>query len=456
MDSHNGTQNERRRKIAVVGTGISGLSAAWLLDQAHDVTVYEKLPRVGGHSHTVAADVDGREVPVDTGFMVYNPTAYPNFVAFMRALQVDTAPTDMSFAVSLGGGGFEYSCSRLSSLFGQATNLARPRFWSMLLTIAKFYREAPKALDAGALEGLSLGDYLSRNGFAGAFMDLHILPMAGAIWSATPDEIMAYPAAAFVRFFANHGLLTLGTRPLWRTLPGGSREYVGRIERALANGIRRGVGAARIERAPGHATVIDSGGRRETFDHVVLATHADEALALLAEPSDEERAMLGAFRYSRNLAVLHADEGQMPKRRSVWSSWNYVGDAKGGADKICVTYWMNKLQPLATKTDLFVTLNPTRPVREETIISSEVYHHPLFDAAAMAAQKELWRLQGERNTWFCGAYFGSGFHEDGLQSGLAVAERLGGVRRPWQVANESGRITLGPPEEVEPWVEAAE
>ena len=434
----------RRKKIAIVGSGISGLSAAWLLDKRHDVTLYEKLPRVGGHSNTVLAPLDGRDVPVDTGFIVYNPPAYPNFVEFLSALGVETAPTEMSFAASLEGGRLEYSGTGLSGLFGQPANLVRPRFWSMLGTLSRFYRQAPRDAATGKLEGLSLGDYLTRNGFDGPFRDWHILPMAGAIWSATPDEIMAYPAAAFVRFFENHGLLRLTSRPQWRTVRGGSREYVGRVVASLVKKVRKGAPVVRVERAPGQAIVVDADGAREAYDDVVLATHADEALALLAEPSADERALLGAFRYSSNLALLHTDETLMPRRRAVWSSWNYLTDVAGPDAKLCVTYWMNRLQPLNATTNVFVTLNPPRPLRAGSVLVREAYQHPLFDGAAMAAQSKLWGLQGARNTWFCGAYFGSGFHEDGLQAGLAVAEQVGGVRRPWRVENESGRIVVTP------------
>ena len=438
-------QDGRRKKIAVVGTGISGLSAAWLLDKTHDVTVYEKLQRVGGHSNTVIARIEDADAPIDTGFITYNPAAYPNFVEFLRVLQVETAPTDMSFAASLDGGRVEYSGSDVNGLFGQRANLLRPRFWSMLATLARFYRQAPSDLMSGACEGLSLGAYLRRNRFEGAFKEWHILPMAGAIWSATPDEIMAYPAAAFIRFYDNHGLLNLSGRPQWRTLPGGSREYVRKITQALSREIRKGAPVARVERSGDGVSVVDTEGGREAFDQVVLATHADEALALLGEPSAQERALLGAFRYSRNLAILHTDETLMPKRRAVWSSWNYIGDVARPADKVCVTYWMNRLQPLSIKTNVFVTLNPPRPPREGSVLATEDYTHPLFDEPAIAAQNRLWSLQGVRNTWFCGAYFGSGFHEDGLQAGLDVAERLGGMRRPWRVGHESGRIVVAPP-----------
>jgi hypothetical protein len=444
-----------RLKIAVVGTGISGLSAAWLLHPHHDVVVYEQAARIGGHSNTVQALVGGRSVPVDTGFIVYNPDTYPNFVELLRVLDVETEASDMSFGVSLDDGRIEYSGHSLSGVFAQRSNLLRPRFWRMLGDIMRFYREAP--LDARRIreDGPSLGDYLTAGGYGEAFRDHYILPLASAIWSAAPAEIMAYPAAAFLRFQENHGLLRLRGRPNWRTVKGGSQNYVSRLTRSFAAQIRTDAAIARIERTAGKAVIVDLSGERETFDHVVLATHADQALALLPDASEDERALLGAFRYSRNEAILHTDETMMPHRGAVWSSWNATGGSKPAPERASVTYWMNKLQNLPTQSNLFVTLNPTRSLREGSVLRIESYEHPLFDGAAIAAQKRLWDLQGVRNTWFCGAYFGSGFHEDGLQAGLAAAEQLGGVRRPWRVADESSRISLGSSPPAEPNWEAA-
>ena len=433
-----------RLRIGVVGTGVAGLSAAWLLSRRHDVVVYEKADRIGGHSNTVLARVDGSQIPVDVGFIVYNPKTYPNFVELLNALGVKTQPSDMSFAVSLDHARIEYAGASLISLFGQPSNIVSPRFWGMLADLARFYSRAPRDARRIHEEHLSLGEYLAAGGYGEAFRDHHILPMASAIWSATPAEIMAFPAAAFIRFHDNHGLLRLTGRPIWRTVSGGATEYVGRMGLSLAGAIRYGTGAVRIERDCSGATVIDCRGGRDRFDHVVLACHADEALALVGQPSEEERALLGAFRYSRNLAILHTDESLMPRRRAVWASWNYIGGEARAPERVCVTYWMNKLQSLPTKTNVFVTLNPSRPPREESVLETIAYDHPLFDARAIAAQKALWRLQGVRNVWYCGAHFGSGFHEDALQAGLAVAEELGGVKRPWTVAGESSRIWVTP------------
>jgi predicted NAD/FAD-binding protein len=428
-----------RLKVAVIGTGISGLAAAWLLGRRHDVTVYEQADRLGGHTNTVLARLGDHDVPVDTGFIVFNRQTYPNFAALLQYLEVPTQTAPMSFGVSLDGGRLEYSGSGLPGLFAQTANLANPRFWAMLRDLVRFYRTAPRAAARIGDETMSLGDYLETGRYGREFRDHHILPMAGAIWSAPAKEMMAYPLAAFVRFYENHGLLKFHARPAWETVVGGSRSYVERLARYFAGEVRLETAVVGVQRTDGGPIVFDGRGRSEQYDHVVMAVHADQALALLSHPSALEHELLGAFRYSRNLAVLHRDARFMPRRRAAWSSWNYLGE-NGAEHGVCVTYWMNRLQNLAVDDDLFVTLNPPRPPRSGTILHTEIYHHPIFDAGAMAAQERLWLLQGRQRTWFCGAYFGAGFHEDGLQAGLAVAEELGGVRRPWSVPNESGRI----------------
>ncbi len=422
-------------KIAVVGSGVAALSSAWLLSQRHRVTVYEKAERLGGHSNTVTAAALSGDVAVDTGFICFNDATYPNLIALFTHLGVQTRATDMSFAVSLEGGRFEYAAP---GLFAQRRNLLRPRFWSMLSEVLRFYRQAPIHLGGLTDPDLTLGDYLKREGFSEAFRDDHLLPMAAAIWSSPAHTLMDYPAEAFIRFCGNHGLLKLVGRPLWRTIKGGSRVYVERLAQAIED-VRLDHGVTAVRRTDHGVMVHDSQGGAERFDHVVIGAHADQALAMLDEPTAREREVLGAFRYSRNFTVLHTDADLMPRRRRAWASWNYIG-ANGG---LCVTYWMNKLQGLPGQ-DLFVTLNPPRPPKPDTLLRSELYEHPIFNPAALEAQKQLWSLQGRGGVWFCGAHFGAGFHEDGLQSGLAVAEQLGGVRRPWTVANESGRIHLSP------------
>lgn len=439
----------RERSVAVVGSGIAGLSAAWLLSRSMRVTLYESESRLGGHSNTVEVPTAHGPIPVDTGFIVYNERNYPNLVALFNEIGVETAASEMSFAASLDGGTLEYSGSGINGLMGQRENVVRPRFWRMMRDILRFYREAPGLLHNADLGGVTLGDYLDRNQYSPAFVEDHLLPMGAAIWSTTAREMRDYPLLAFVRFFASHGLLNLVDRPIWRTVQGGSRAYVERLSAAFADGIRLQTPVSRITREHGRVLVTDASGHAESYSDVVVATHADQALRLLGDADAQERAVLGAFRYTNNLAVLHSDERLMPKRRRVWSSWNYIGERQQeGAQPLCVTYWMNRLQNLDSRHPLFVTLNPTRAIDPGRTIESFRYTHPLFDQPALDAQQQLWKLQGQRNTWFCGAYFGYGFHEDGLQAGLAAAEDLSGLRRPWTVGEESGRIVLAPQREA--------
>jgi predicted NAD/FAD-binding protein len=434
--------------IAVVGTGVSGMSAAWLLSQRHRVTVYEAADRIGGHTNTIDAPAaNGGTTPVDTGFIVYNELNYPNLVALFAHLGVQTRGSDMSFAVSLDGGSLEYGSTNLKALFAQKRNILRPRFWSMLRDLQRFYKSAPHTVDH-ADQFTTLGDYLSRHGYGTAFQNDHLLPQASAIWSSDVKSIQDYPITSFVRFFQNHGLLEIdiNARPQWRSVVGGSRAYIPSLTAPYADRIRLSTKVKAIARGADGVTIQDEHGNTTKFDHVVIAAHAPQALAMLMEPTAAEHEVLGAIHYTPNTAVLHTDASLMPRRRAAWSAWNYVG-ASGGKGE--VTYWMNRLQGLDGLEHFFVSLNPPPPgekgaPKPECVIATERYEHPLFDVAAGVAQRRLWSLQGVRNTWFCGAYFGAGFHEDGLQSGLAVAEALGGVRRPWSVEAESGRIFIDP------------
>jgi predicted NAD/FAD-binding protein len=464
------------QRIAVIGTGISGMSAAWLLGERHQVTVYEKADRIGGHTNTVTVSMGGKLVPVDTGFIVYNEPCYPNLAALFKHLNVPTRATDMSLAVSLDKGALEYAGEGIDTLFAQRGNLLSPRFWSMLKDLVRFYRQAPSQL--GHFGGASIGQWLVANGYGRAFIDDHLMPMAAAIWSAPAQRLLDYPAESFVQFCDNHGLLRFSKRPQWRTVTGGSIEYAKRLTAGYGQHIRVLPGAASIKRghvagsadivgAPGitasststgqrAVTILGTDGSIERYDAVVLATHADEALQLLDDPSCEEAALLGVFQYSDNRAILHSDISLMPRRRKVWSSWNYLGSrgASGmatGADELrkttetetlCLTYWMNRLQHLDKDLPLFVTLNPAEDPAQDACHYETQYAHPIFNEATLQAQRRLWSLQGQRATWYCGSYFGAGFHEDGLQAGLAVAEQLGGVARPWQLAQHSDRIYL--------------
>jgi uncharacterized protein len=431
-------------RIAVVGAGITGLGAAWLLSSRHDVTLFEAQSRIGGHSNTVDVAAPEGTIPIDTGFIVYNERNYPNLIALFGHLGVQTAPSTMSFAVSLDNGGYEYSGTGLAGMFAQKSNVISPAHWRMTADILRFHREAKALTTQANSTSESLGEWLARNRYSQTFIDRHILPMAAAIWSAPKDAMLAFPVATFARFFDNHGLLTAYNQPIWRTVVGGSRSYVKAVMGAFAGQTRSNDPIAKVVRGPNGVAVVTASGASEMFDRVALCCHADEALALLEGPSDAERGVLSAFAYAPNEAVLHTDTNWMPRRRAVWSSWNYLSrDPKA---PLVVTYWMNSLQPLATSTEYFVTLNPTTPIAPDKVIARFQYAHPLYDEAALAAQGEIWALQGQASVWFAGSYCGYGFHEDGLQSGLAIAEDMtrenSPVRRPWNVAGESGRLAL--------------
>lgn len=444
LSSHfDGPAHGHTQKIAVIGSGISGLAAAWLLSKRHTVTLFERDIRPGGHSHTVDLDLPEGRVAVDTGFIVFNERTYPNLAALLAHLGVTSRATDMSFAASLDNGAFEYSGSNLRGLFAQRRNLLRPRMWRMISDILRFYRQSRLAVGNGSVE-ITLGDYLDRAGYGASFIRDHLLPMGGAIWSTSADQMLQHPLRSFVRFCDNHGLLQLMDRPSWRTVEGGSRSYVRRMIEDGDIDIRLNARIATVIRDGVQPTLVFEDGNRQTFDAVVMATHADQALKLLADPTRRESELLGAMRYQSNAAILHSDASLMPRRRTAWSSWNVISERAGqNADSlICVSYWMNKLQGLPVAQPVLVTLNPNRPVREDLVWAKFDYAHPLFDQRAVAAQRDLWKLQGQGGLWYCGAYFGAGFHEDGLQAGLAVAEHLGQMHRPWSVTDQSGRIHL--------------
>ncbi len=441
------TNIRKGQRIAVIGSGITGLSAAWLLSKQNDVVLYEAEDRPGGHTRTIDVPVDGgRTLGVDTGFIVFNDRTYPNLIAMLAHLDVEARVTDMSFAVSLDDGKLEYAAGdRIWQLFAQPSNLFSPRFWSMLRNLVRFYREA--AAQMGSFGDMTLGQMLERGRYGDAFRDDHLLPMAAAIWSAPAQLLLDYPAEAFVRFCDNHGLLNLGSRPKWRTVVGGSRNYVDKLLADFAGELRLSTPVAKVERRGGQVTITDRTGHSDLFDEVVIAAHGDQALAMLADPSAQERELLCAFRYASNLVVLHDDAGLLPKRRALWGAWNYFGrrHANDATGDLCVSYWMNRLQGYTTKRPLVVTLNPNRAIAPGCEISRTHFDHPIFDRAAMDAQRRIWAIQGQRNTFYCGAYLGAGFHEDGLQSGLAVAEMLGATR-PWTVDAPNGRLdmTLAP------------
>ena len=431
----------RPKKIAVIGSGIAGLSCAWLLNKGHQVTLYEKDDRLGGHSNTVSFDLDGTQIDVDTGFIVFNPVNYPNLVKFFEHIDLPTCETDMSFAVSIDDGRLEYSGSGLGGLFAQKRNIISPAFWSMIKDLMRFYRNADTMMQDPDLAGISLGELLDRHGYSERFIYDHLLPMGAAIWSTPVKQMLEYPAASFLRFCKNHGLLQVSDRPQWHTIPGGSIGYVNKVAAALKGNIRLNSHIHKVIRQHNGVIIEDLHGGREHYDDVVLACHADQALALLANPTEDEQQLLSSFPYQRNRAFLHLDQSLLPADRKVWSSWNYMASGSGRDDReVSVSYWMNCLQPLPTEQPVIVSLNPLKEPAADKLVRSFFYDHPAFGRDSLSNQQKLWRLQGRQNTWFCGAWFGYGFHEDGIQSGIAVAEQLGGIPRPWRLDNPNSRI----------------
>lgn len=425
-------------KIAVIGAGIGGLGAAWLLSRRHDVVVYERENRFGGHSCTVDVDTTAGRLPVDAGFIVFNERNYPNLVALFEHLGVATESSDMSFAVSLDDGRFEYGSS-FSGYLGQRRNLVRPSFLRMTHDILRFNRLAPRLLEKCEDLGFTIGDFVADAGLGDAFRDRYLMPMASCIWSTPLGRMLDYPAQTFVRFFANHGLLTIGPQLQWRTVSGGSRSYVELLVTPLRRNARLGTAVATVRRAADGVHLRDASGHWDRFDKIVLGCHADQALALLGDADARERDLLGRFAYSTNAVWLHGDASLMPRRQSVWSSWNYVAERSGREAPVSVTYWMNRLQNLPTAAPLFVSVNPGRAPLPAATYARFSFEHPMYDAPAIRAQRELHAIQGVRDVYFCGSYCGYGFHEDALSAGLDVAEQLG-VRRPWPLPGEHRRI----------------
>lgn len=426
-------------KIAVIGAGIAGLGAAWALSRQHDVCLFERQERLGGHANTVTVSLDGRPVPVDTGFIVFNEVNYPHLTRLFGHLHVPTIESDMSFAVSLDGGAWEMA-GRAGGLFGSPGQIASMAHWRLLAHLARFFRHAERALEDPLAEHETLGAWLRRHRYDEGFVLRFLVPMAAAIWSSSAAGILDYPVRPFVAFFRNHGLLKFGRRVPWRTVAGGSAAYVRRLRGDMASRVRTGQGVAAVLTSPAGVRVVLDGGSVEHFDAAVLACHGNEAGMLLAGDADRERyRLLRAFRYQRNEAVLHGDSSLMPVRRRLWSSWNYAGAAASdGSRSIAVTYWMNRLQDIATRDQVFVTLNPVREPRPESVVARIAYDHPQYDLAAVAAQQRLGAIQGRGGIWLCGSYTGFGFHEDGLRSGLAVAAALG-APAPWWSAADTAR-----------------
>jgi predicted NAD/FAD-binding protein len=412
-------------KIAIVGTGIAGNYAAYRLAKKHDITVFESSQRIGGHTNTIEVDDGGRALAVDTGFIVYNDATYPNFLALLDELGVESQASDMSFSVTGGESGLEYNGSSLNRLFAQRSNLFRPSFYRMLMDILRFNREAPGLIEQPDFD-LSLGEYLDRNGYSRNFTEHYILPMGSAIWSATAERMRAMPAVFFVRFFQNHGLLSVNDRPQWRVIKGGSARYVEKLVAGHRDRIRTGAAVESVRRFPDHVEIRAKGCEAERFDRVILACHSDQALAMLADPTPDEQEVLGAIAYQRNEAVLHTDTALMPKRRRAWAAWNYnipaVPGQQGG--KVTLTYNMNILQGLDASREYCVTLNNTDAIDPQKILRVIQYDHPIFTERAVAAQSRHRAINGARRTYYCGAYWRYGFHEDGVVSAIDALNHL--------------------------------
>jgi predicted NAD/FAD-binding protein len=409
-------------KVAIVGAGVSGLVCARLLDRRCDVTLFEASPRIGGHACTERIVVDGRVLDVDTGFVVYNERTYPLFTRLLAELGVATQPTEMSFSVSCERTGVEYSGGSLRGLFADPLNLVRPRFLGMVRDVLRFYRDAAELLDRPDAKA-SLGEWLEGRGYGEAFVEHHLLPMGAAIWSAAPGRIRDFPAAAFARFFANHGLLALRDRPQWRVVRGGSARYVERLLAGLRARVHVGTPVRGAWRDADGVELVLERGERAHFDQVVFATHADQTLACLRDPSAAERALLGAARFTANEAVLHTDARFLPRRRHARASWNFaLADQPRAA--ATVTYDMTRLQRLDASRPVLVTLNSTREIDPARVLQTYRVRHPAYDLGALEAQAPLRQLSGANRTWFCGAWCGFGFHEDGVRSAHEVATAL--------------------------------
>ncbi|WP_373498455.1 NAD(P)/FAD-dependent oxidoreductase [Desulfococcus sp.] len=410
-------------RIAVIGSGISGLTAARLLSAEHEVTVFEAGGYVGGHTHTVDVVFQGRTYAVDTGFIVFNDRTYPNFVALMRRLGVGRKPSNMSFGVKCEKTGLEYSPSTPGSLFCQRRNLVRPSFYRMIADIFRFRRTAGALLASGD-DDLTLGDYLSRNGYSRAFIQHFIIPMGAAVWSADTGGFADFPARLFVEFFTHHGFLSIRNQPQWYVIQGGSRAYIPPLTAPFKDRIRLNTPVRALTRHPDHAALTFEGGEREVFDQAVVATHSDQALALLADPSEDERRILGEIPYRENRVVLHTDTAVLPENRKAWASWNYRIPREDTGEST-VTYNMNLLQGLQAPATFCVSLNPAESVRPDRILQTFSYHHPVYTPRSLRARRERDRINGVNRTWFCGAYWGYGFHEDGVNSALAVCTHFG-------------------------------
>jgi len=424
-----------RQRIAIVGSGISGMATAWFLHRHHDVTVFEKDHRLGGHSHTVMVEENGRQIPVDTGFMVYNEVTYPFLARLFRELDVATKPTSMSFSVQHAGDGLEFNGGSLNLLFGQRRNLLKLRYWKMLMQINRFNRETVEELGNPSFGEMSLDEYVKARGYGEDFQRWYLSPMAAAVWSSPPEKIERFPARTLMRFWHNHGFLGLDTQHPWRTVSGGARCYVEKLVMPFEPRIHRGTGVRSVlSLADRQSRVILADGTQHDFDQVVIAAHGDQALRMLADPTVLEGEVLVRFPYQQNEAVLHTDSRFMPKTRRCWAAWNYrIDHGADGVNRYSTHYWMNELQGVSDQEQYFVSINPSSSPAEDSIKQRLSYEHPLFDLESVAAQERLpvlHRAGHETGRFYCGAWQRYGFHEDGLWSAVNVCTEILG-RSPW-------------------------
>lgn len=416
------------KSLAIIGTGVAGLGCAHFLRQRFDLTLFGQDAHVGGHSNTVTVDENDREVPIDTGFMVYNHVTYPNLTRLFHELRAPVKKTSMSFSVQHAPTRLEYCGSSMNHLFAQRRNLLRPRFWRMLMQINRFNNDAIETLKDAGTRTQSLTDYVRARGYGEDFFNLYLVPMSSAVWSTPPEKMLRFPASTLLRFFHNHGFLGLQTQHQWWTVHGGAKEYVKLLTKPFADRIHRNRAVVKVVDGPDGATVILSDGETKTFDKVVIATHGDQALKLLDKPDADQRRLLSCFKYEANLATLHTDPASMPRTRMAWASWNYrIDGGHTGDSRTSTIYWMNSLQRVSDQTDYFVSINGEENIREERILKQIQYEHPLFDLAAIDAQKELPGLNlrsPDQRIYFCGSYFKYGFHEDAFTSGLDVSRAI--------------------------------
>lgn len=420
-----------KEKIAIIGSGISGLTSAYFLKDKYDVFLYEKNDYFGGHSNTQEVDYDGKKIAVDTGFIVFNHQTYPNLKAFFKLLDIAYEKSNMSFAAKIDEGKLEYAGTSLDSVFAQRKNIFNPQFLVMILDILRFNKKAENILKKPFDANYTLGNLIKDLRLKKYFQQYYLLPMSGAIWSCPLETMLAYPAQSFVRFFKNHGLLTVENQPQWYTVSGGSKNYVKKIIDSLqGNSIINDEVLAVTRLENGGGVLVKSKNNERIFDKVIFANHANEALRLIANASLKEVEILKNFKYQKNLAILHRDSAVMPKSSKAWASWVYSNNSKKDNGQISITYWMNNLQNIDKNYPLFVTLNPNSKIALNKIFASFNYEHPIFDSAAVAAQARIGEIQGVDRFYFCGAYQKYGFHEDGISSAIKMMEKLG-VKTPW-------------------------